>query len=705
MSSFSSLPPGIFTSDSPEREKAIEKEQAEEKTENYEKSGTEFPDCEESPNSEKETEESEETQESEWTREVYEEENNVSEKAQSEAEISEYYGSESAADTAEPHEEENEDIEDSDETEGRKNHASSQEQEDPSDETEASESDEREDAEDDISDDREYVEPEHKKSVLYRIFASVILAAQAASGVYLIYRAVDLGMLPLRYIIAVGAVILALVSLIFIGLFLTEKRWKRIISVILCLAVTASSCAGIWYVNQTASFKKKAFGTAVKHTEMTTYLVLVRKGRYTKKEQLKNRAVETGPESDTQNTALEKLNKAVSVKNVPVTGYDVLDSDLMKDRTDAILIEDSASSILDETDKGFSSKTSVLMKIKVPRSTASGAEYTGNGSTFTVFVSGSDSRGGVKETARSDVDMLLTVNPKNRQVLMTSIPRDSFVTIHGKNAKDKLTHAGLLGINTLTATVKDFMKVDIDYYLKVNFTSVTTLVDELGGIDIYSDQNIKLWTFPVYHNKPLSKGWHHMDGKTALAFARERHSYESGDRHRAENQQAVLKAIAGKLMSGKTLTNYANILKSISSMFVTNMPDSLISDLVSQQLSQGGAWKFSSYVIDCTETMRTGGYFMPTRKLYYAIPVPSSVKKARKQINDVKGDSSSASYNSSDSAVSDSSKAASSSSSSSSSGSSTNSSSGTQNSTDSSSDAGTDDENTTKPITQQEAAI
>lgn len=464
----------------------------------------------------------------------------------------------------------------------------------------------------------------------------IVICVQGVAEAMALWQVNALHMLPLKYMAAAVAVSAVFLILTYLGFFVGRKRWQKIVCGILSVVLTATSCAAIWYAGNTASFRKKSFGAA-RYTEMTTYLVIARKGRYTKSSQLKGRMVETGPESETQNEALAKLQKKVSVRNVPVTGYDVLDCDLMKDRTDAIMIEDSATSILNETDKSFSSKTTVLMRIRVPRVASGSAAYTGNGQPFTVFVSGSDSRGGVKETARSDVDMLLTVNPKKKKVLMTSIPRDYFVTIHGKGAKDKLTHAGLLGIDTLKATVHDFMKVKIDYYLKVNFTSVTTLVDELGGIDIYSDQDIKLWTYPGHQNKPLSKGWHHMNGKTALAFARERHSYETGDRHRAENQQAVLKAIAGKLMSGRTLTNYASILKSISSMFVTDIPDSLISDLVTAQLD-GGSWTFSSYILECTEEMRSGGYFMPTRKLYYAIPVQKSMDKARKQIEEMRSE-------------------------------------------------------------------
>lgn len=486
-----------------------------------------------------------------------------------------------------------------------------------------------------------------KKGSLTFALSLGLLCVQCVSGVLALLQISMLHMLPFRYIMYASAALTALLALTGLGLVVGRHRWQKIACAALSVTIALASCAAIWYASSTADFKKKSFSKA-RHMEMTTYLVIARKGRYTKAEQLKNKTVETGPESGAQSKALAVLQKKVPVHNVPVTGYDTLDCDLMKDRADAILIEDSATSILNETDKTFASKTTTLMKIRVPRVASGSAAYAGNGQPFTVFISGSDSRGGVRETARSDVDMLLTVNPKKRKVLMTSIPRDSFVTIHGKNAKDKLTHAGLLGIETLKATVHDFMKVKIDYYLKVNFTSVTTLVDELGGIDIYSDQDIKMWTYPKHQNKPLSKGWHHMDGKTALAFARERHSYKTGDRHRAENQQAVLKAIAGKLMSGKTLTNYAAILQSISSMFVTDIPDSLISDLVTAQLDSGEAWTFASYVIDCTEEMRTGGYFMPTRKLYYAIPVQKSVDIARNQIEKMRGDVADAPKNAAD---------------------------------------------------------
>jgi len=216
------------------------------------------------------------------------------------------------------------------------------------------------------------------------------------------------------------------------------------------------------------------------------------------------------------------------------------------------------------------------------------------------------------------------VNTNTHKILLTSIPRDYYVPLANSGKEDKLTHSGLFGVENTVKTVENFMDIDIDYYARVNFSTLTTVVDAIGGIDVYSDKDLP--------QLGIKEGTNHMDGKKALSFARERHSYESGDRHRTQNQQDVLTAIIKKVLSPAILTNYNSILSAVSDSFTTNMPADKIKELVSDQLNTNSSWQFSSKFLEGTGTMMKGGYMIPNTKLYYMLPDENSVKENKQAI-------------------------------------------------------------------------
>ena len=209
------------------------------------------------------------------------------------------------------------------------------------------------------------------------------------------------------------------------------------------------------------------------------------------------------------------------------------------------------------------------------------------GEPFNLYISGIDSRNGIEETARSDVNMIVTVNPHKREVLLTSIPRDAYVRLHMNGELDKLTHTGIYGIDETIGTVEDWMGVDIDYYARVDFQMLVNLVNAIGGIDVYSDYAFKSavtdWTY--------EKGWNHCTGKKALYFARERKAFKDKDQQRIKNQQKVLKAIFKKVTGDKALLlNYTEILKAVEGDMQTDVPMGLVSELVRNQLETGDDW-------------------------------------------------------------------------------------------------------------------
>lgn len=253
---------------------------------------------------------------------------------------------------------------------------------------------------------------------------------------------------------------------------------------------------------------------------------------------------------------------------------------------------------------------------------------------FVLYISGTDSRNGVKATARSDVNILAVVNPTKGKILLVSIPRDTYVQLHGTTGiKDKLTHAGVYGINMSKTTIEDFLDVKIDYTAKVSFGTVVKIVDELGGIEIDSDTEMTLGVEGKDKKCTYVIGKQWVDGDCALRFARERKSYKTGDRHRGENQQQVITSIIAKLSGSKNyLVRLPEILDIAADSFETSFTRDDISSFIRMQLNDGIKWDVESIAIDGVGSMQ-GTYSMgASRPLYVMLPYPESVAAARAKI-------------------------------------------------------------------------
>ena len=265
------------------------------------------------------------------------------------------------------------------------------------------------------------------------------------------------------------------------------------------------------------------------------------------------------------------------------------------------------------------------------------AKMTGNdgpapapGEPFNLYISGIDTRGGIEDTARSDVNMIVTVNPHKREVLLTSMPRDSYIHLHMNGELDKLTHTGMYGIDETIQTVEDWMNIEIDYYARVDFQMLVNLVNAIGGIDVYSDYAFESavtdWTY--------EKGWNHMSGKKALYFVRERKAFKDMDQQRIINQQKVLQAIIKKITSSKTLLmNYTDILDAVDGEMQTDMPMSLISSLVKNQLEAGDPWKIRRQTVKGKMDQKGTWSMGPLRPLDVCIIDETSLNNCIDRIN------------------------------------------------------------------------
>lgn len=309
--------------------------------------------------------------------------------------------------------------------------------------------------------------------------------------------------------------------------------------------------------------------------------------------------------------ALEQIQKEMPVEfeqveldSVPQEAMALYNGDV-----DAVILNEAYRTNVTELEDyvDFSNRTRVIFQAHFKTSATNEALAVSDVTTkpYNILISGNDTYGDVGELSRSDVNMVVTVNPMTSTVLLTSIPRDSYIPVDCGDAYacadgelDKITHTGINGITSTKRTVEKLLDIDINYTFRVNFSSVTNIVDSLGGIDIDVPEGQGVETF--YADSTLegvTEGWNHLDGERALSFARERYAYIDGDNQRVRNQQMVLKAIFNKATSPEIIVNYTSLLKALESAFDTTLSQDEISDFIKYQIQAMPDWKFESYQV------------------------------------------------------------------------------------------------------------
>ena len=376
-------------------------------------------------------------------------------------------------------------------------------------------------------------------------------------------------------------VVLWLLMLLFTKPSKKNKVGRPLVGKIVSLVLSIAMVFGTSKIIKGDSFLSSLTNVG---TETTTYsLIVLKSSGYKTVSSLKGKTIDYY--TNDKKKAMEvkdELQKQIKFHGNGEEDNAKLASDLYSGDCDAILLNESYRDLIKETYSNFDSKTKVLWQTKLVEkveNTASDINVTKK--PFVCYISGVDSRGGVNENSRSDVNLLVTVNPNNGQILMTSIPRDYYVELANCGKKDKLTHSALYGgTDNSVKTIEDFLDINIDFYARVDFQSVIQLVDALGGIDIYSD-----------------------------------------------------KAFIPYTVSQKILTNYSEILDSIKDTFTTNMPSSSIRALVNKQLDDNIKWDFQKSFLKGEGVIQTGGYSMPKTRLWYCIPDEESIKLNSKYIN------------------------------------------------------------------------
>ena len=255
---------------------------------------------------------------------------------------------------------------------------------------------------------------------------------------------------------------------------------------------------------------------------------------------------------------------------------------------------------------------------------------------FVVYLSGVDNRGELTDKARSDVNILAVVNPKTKRVALVNTPRDYYVDLAGTDSKDKLTHAGLYGVETSMATLGNLYGVNVEHYIRINFSGFINIIDAIGGVDVYSDQAFTSVGSPGYYDPTtFAEGWNHLDGKSALAFARERHAFASGDIQRGIDQMKVIDAMVNKLKSPTLLMSFSKLMDAAADCFVTSLSQDQITALVRMQLSDLASWDIQSCSVTGTSGKSSKCYSAKGQSLYVMKPDENSVNEAKALIASV----------------------------------------------------------------------
>ncbi len=477
-----------------------------------------------------------------------------------------------------------------------------------------------------------------KKTIIFQGF-SLLCFILSSVCLFFLYR---LSILPTLFFL--------LVCLFFLGFnfllyrLVVSKNWKkRMIGFFITFLFICGLGVGIFYESVTLGFFIHAFQS---RERLENYQVLVlNSSNYGSLKEFKNGKIGV-PASDFSEGAKLLQNELKQKTSLTLQEYDnsTLVESLLQKNLRVIVMEEAQKNLFMEINEDFQKNVKVIETIPIKlKNNVKKKDTELLKKPFHIYISGSDDYGMINQVSRSDMNMLITVNPLSHKILVTSIPRDYYIDLVGiRGAKDKLTHASLYGIDTSLQSLERLFDISIDYYAKINFSSLVNLVDSVGGIDVVSDSSF----VAHYFDEPVSEwvsysyteGLNHLNGKQALAFARERKSFLLGDRVRAMHQQMVLSALFDKILSPSIIKNYPDLLNALNGSFDTNLNYEDILSVFQHQIAKNPSWELSNFIlegIDGSEKV----YSMPKTNTYVMIPEEESVNKAREEIQNILKDS------------------------------------------------------------------
>jgi len=464
-----------------------------------------------------------------------------------------------------------------------------------------------------------------KKTLNFHKYLGIILAIITTIALSLIYF---IDILPQNYFIIL-CIVLIIITLILIRLLKDQNPFLRALSCLISILYIIVLSLGITYELNTLDFFKQ-FGFNQYKTENYEVIVLSNSLYQDLSDLQEKRIGYLENQREGLSQAIQKLTKEIKYQEQKKENIESLLQELKKQKIDAIFLEENELQIfLEENElERENIRTIYTIEIEIENKKTS-KEVDITKTPFTIYLSGMDTYGKITKVSRSDVNMLITINPLTNQILLTNIPRDYYVNLADINEFDKLTHAGIYGITSSVKTIEQLLDISINYYVKVNFTSLIDIVDEIGGIEVDSP-----YEFTTIDNIKFAKGKNKLDGQKALSFSRERKAFLEGDRIRGENQQRVLTAIINKLLTPTIIMNYNDLLTSIKDDFITDLDDKQIRNFIKEELKSPQKWQIKSASLNGTNEYQYT-YSYKKNKLYVMKPSEESIKNAQENIKTV----------------------------------------------------------------------
>ena len=428
----------------------------------------------------------------------------------------------------------------------------------------------------------------------------------------------------LNIIITIGLLVVLAISI-----FLQKAKKSTLVTTIILVVFSLISLVGVFGFKQMIDITNRMNQTAA-FSEVEMSIVVPKDSDIKDVNQLTTVQAPTKVDKNNVDTLMSALkkDKKVDVKVDDVASYQEAYDNLKSGKSKAMVLSGSYASLLESVDSNYASHLKTIYTYKIKTKNNNSAKQV-DSKVFNIYISGIDTYGSISTVSRSDVNIIMTVNMNTHKILLTTTPRDAYVKIPGGGADqyDKLTHAGIYGVETSEQTLENLYGIKIDYYARINFTSFLKLIDQLGGVTVHNDQAFTQGKF----NFPV--GDIQMNSEQALGFVRERYSLDGGDNDRGKNQEKVISAIVNKLASLNSVSNFTSIVNNLQDSVQTNMSLDTINALANTQLDSGSKFTVASQAVTGTgSTGQLTSYAMPNSSLYMMKLDDSSVESASQAI-------------------------------------------------------------------------
>lgn len=451
-------------------------------------------------------------------------------------------------------------------------------------------------------------------------------------------------MVPTIYMLIIGIVLAVIAAIIWLLVWHTRYTGRFIGGTVLAVIMIAILAFGGFYINKTRSAISNISGETTEVTQMAVYVKSDDAADSVEATAGYTYGILSSLDRENTDGAVAHLNSefGTEVQTKEYAGLTELADGILNGEVNAMLLNSGYLSVYEDMDgyTDFSTKIKEVGTVEVESTIQSAEESTpvepittaNGGKVYTIYLSGIDTRGEMTAKSRSDVNIIATVNTDTHEILLVSTPRDYFVPLSiSGGAPDKLTHAGIYGIDVCMDTLGMLYDIDINYYFRINFGGFVKVIDALGGITVNSDYDFDSKNILGYH---FNKGENYVNGEQALIFARERYAFQEGDRQRGKNQMEVIRGVVKKALSPEILTSYSSILSSLDGCFGTNITYEEIAQILQQQLTNGGDWTIVSYSVDGTGA--TEKPYSMSQKAYVMVPNYDTVNKAKSLMEKVR---------------------------------------------------------------------